>query len=321
MNESFVFHADFIADLPSEYKARFIIYTFNYGIYGIIPQLDGLEQSIWIKIQKRIDTDKINYEIATLKKKINAINMRVKNDKATSNDEINLTSYNSKLNELNEVKLTNTYTPYVSDTVSVNESVSESVYVSDIVSVSEYESVSVYDNDIDASKMPDKNPPSQKILSDKIFNLLKDAHLPCCKNNPVTFYMTDYANGMRYLHSNADYKAIHSDDLIGAVENYIRILKDDETYITSKMNFYSLVKSKLFYNLLPANFNAENYKKFGSDKAEEKEDENRSVCDLLCPKCNQKSLYYIGQKCYCEKCGEITMKELYGYDIGEEIEL
>lgn len=72
MRESFVFHSEYIEDLPEEYKTDYLIYTYNYGIHEKIPQLEGLEQALWIKIQKRIDADRTQYEISTLKKKINA---------------------------------------------------------------------------------------------------------------------------------------------------------------------------------------------------------------------------------------------------------
>ena len=41
MRESFVFHAEYIEDLPEEYKTRFIEYTVNYGLSGngIIVQI------------------------------------------------------------------------------------------------------------------------------------------------------------------------------------------------------------------------------------------------------------------------------------------
>ena len=31
MRESFIFHAEYIADLPDEYKARFAMYAINYA--------------------------------------------------------------------------------------------------------------------------------------------------------------------------------------------------------------------------------------------------------------------------------------------------
>lgn len=64
MRESFVFHADYICDLPDDYKAEFTSYTVNYGLYEIEPPIkEGtLEFSLWVKIKRRIDTEREKYE-------------------------------------------------------------------------------------------------------------------------------------------------------------------------------------------------------------------------------------------------------------------
>lgn len=60
--ESFVFHAEFIADLPSEYRAKFAMYAVNYGIDGIEPEIsDVLENALWVRIKRRIDDDSARY--------------------------------------------------------------------------------------------------------------------------------------------------------------------------------------------------------------------------------------------------------------------
>lgn len=55
--ESFVFHREYIDDLPEEYKPVFAMYAINYGIYGMEPELTGLETALWTKIKRRIDYD------------------------------------------------------------------------------------------------------------------------------------------------------------------------------------------------------------------------------------------------------------------------
>ena len=64
MRESFVFHAEYIADLPDDYKAEFMQATINYGLYGENPQFkDGtLEMALWAKIARRIDQEREKYE-------------------------------------------------------------------------------------------------------------------------------------------------------------------------------------------------------------------------------------------------------------------
>src|SRR5574344_403499 len=71
MRESFVFHADYICDLPADYKADFIRYTVDYGLYGKKPQIaDGtLEMALWAKIKRRIDTEAEKYEAISNKRR------------------------------------------------------------------------------------------------------------------------------------------------------------------------------------------------------------------------------------------------------------
>lgn len=61
--ESFVFHAEYIDDLPDDYKACFSEYIIKYGLYGELPPLmeQTLEYTIWQKIQRRIDAEAQKY--------------------------------------------------------------------------------------------------------------------------------------------------------------------------------------------------------------------------------------------------------------------
>lgn len=71
MRESFVFHAEYIEDLPDEYKADFAMYTVNYGLNGEEPPLsDGtLEYSLWKKIARRIDAESEKYKAISEKRR------------------------------------------------------------------------------------------------------------------------------------------------------------------------------------------------------------------------------------------------------------
>ena len=60
--ESFVIHAEYIDDLPDEYKGDFLMYIYDYGINGNAPELAGLENAIWLKIKRRIDADTSTYD-------------------------------------------------------------------------------------------------------------------------------------------------------------------------------------------------------------------------------------------------------------------
>jgi hypothetical protein len=71
MRESFVFHAEYIEDLPDSYKADFSLYTVTYGLYGEEPPLmDGsLELSLWKKIARRIDAETERYQAISAKRR------------------------------------------------------------------------------------------------------------------------------------------------------------------------------------------------------------------------------------------------------------
>lgn len=64
MRESFVFHAEYIADLPDDYKPAFAMYAINYALNDEKPQLQEgtLEFSLWVKIARRIDQEREKYE-------------------------------------------------------------------------------------------------------------------------------------------------------------------------------------------------------------------------------------------------------------------
>ena len=62
MRESFVIHTEYIEDLPEENKAEFLMYIYNYGAKGLEPELEGFAKTVWLKIQRRIDADREQYE-------------------------------------------------------------------------------------------------------------------------------------------------------------------------------------------------------------------------------------------------------------------
>lgn len=71
MRESFVFHEDYICDLPADYKADFMRYTVEYGLYGQKPNIaDGtLEMALWAKIARRIDEETERYQAISAKRR------------------------------------------------------------------------------------------------------------------------------------------------------------------------------------------------------------------------------------------------------------
>lgn len=322
---NFVFHSEYIEGIPADRLAEFEHFIIQYGLNSIEPKLEGFEQTFWLTIKRRIDGDKNYYRITCLKRKISAINSRNQHGKATENDLKNLEQFKQELNELSQNV---SYVSFNTNTLVLNElneksrvkrthHDNDSDYDSDYDSDIDYDYDSDSDTDIDTDALKGANP-SLFNYSKKVFSLLKDAGLPCCKGNEMNFHMQDFSNAMRYLHQTKELNHLHSDDVIGAVENYIKVIKAPNTWVTSKMNFFSLVKSKMFYNLLPANFEMSNYIKETESSGEEKKQEidDKYLPAMKCKKCGKEiKLNPTTNKFTCS-CGFfIKFEEVTVYDV------
>lgn len=260
MRESFVIHAEYIEDLPDECKITYLQYIYNYGIFDEEPKnLKGFENSIWIKIKRRIDQDRMAYEERKEKNRRRQEEWRKKKE--------------------------------------AEEPATETVSTG-------------------SENVPYICTPSQTELSKIIFNIFSKAGLPCNKNNEISFLQSDFALGLNEIHKAPELKGLHSDDIIKACENYVAVLEDPETYVTSKMSFLKLVQSKLFYNLLPANYDKTN---FVSYKNNQKTTTPASTAsskkwyeETPCPSCKEKKVVWSNSHNYyrCECCG-------HTYKIGE----
>lgn len=324
---NFVFHEEYIIDIPEEKLPMFEDFIIQYGLYGKLPELDGFELVFWKTIQRRIDADKNFYEITCLKRRIAAINSRIEHGKSSDKDLENLTMYEQKLNELNEKSRVFSYdTKHTRNTNNheLNEKsrvkLTNSPYDTEFDIDSDIDIEFDTDTDIEHQKMPTKASPSQINYSKELFNLFKDAGLPCSKGNEISFLQTDFKNALNYLHKTSEYQHITSDDVIGAVRNYIEVLNDESSYVSTKMNFFSLVKSKMFYNLLPSNFDANNFKDWNAktEKTETEEDSIQTDREYQeCPSCHEVMMYYHRKKqryicCSCLKYFDRNMKEVDG---------
>jgi len=299
MRESFVIHSEYIEDLPEEYKERFLQMVYNYGIHEEVPILDGLEQSLWIKIQRRIDLDRDTYETRKAKLKEYKENWK----KSKKNDSVNSESFGIIENHTESFGIipTNTSSVIVNDSVNVNDNV--------FVNVNDIENVSVIDNVSDATELPSKDAPSTINYSKIIFELFRDASLPCAKGNEISFLQTDFKNGLNYLHKTSEFQHIHSDDVIGAVKNYIEVLQNPDCYVSNRMNFFQLVKSKNFYNYLPQNFDVENFHNFGTTSAKTQSDDvfkdyEKKYISSPCSKCGGTRIFLNPniKKWICDDC-------------------
>ena len=130
--------------------------------------------------------------------------------------------------------------------------------------------------------------PPQENYSSEIFNLWKEASLPCSKDL-LTFTSRDFKQSLQYL------KGYHSNEVIEAVKNYISVLADSDCWVTTKMTFYGFVTWKRFADFIPGNFQHENFlswdkrgKKTASAPKTELHEEKQYY---KCPKCGKPSLF------------------------------
>ena len=265
MRESFVIHAEYIEDLPVEYKSRFLQYVYEYGIYEQVPQLEGLEKTIWKKIQRRIDIDQNAYRDKLDYYKDYSFYNKAKKEGIIEKD--------MTFAEFKNTETFKNYKTFKSFNNCKNLSNISIQRVNDIDTVNDIDIDIVNDIDIDndieienSAKAPSSLTPSQTELSKQIMLLLKDAHLPCARGNEISFLQRDFNNAMGFLHKTPQYKSLHSDEIISAVKNYIEVIQDDACYYKKKMDLFTFVQSKQFWSFLPGNFDITNFRSFDAQK-------------------------------------------------------
>jgi ribosomal protein S27E len=284
VRESFIFHAEYIADIPDELQPQYAMYAINYALKGIEPELtDWRDIKMWNNIKNRIDGEAEQYE-ATIKARAAAGRSHKGNQYTKKNQE----EPNNNDLEQNGTKWNKTEQNGTNGTVFVSEFVNESDR--EIESVSE-------------TPAPSRESPSAIDYSNKIFKIFQEAGLPCARNNPVSFLQRDFKNAMAHIHSNPSLKMLHSDAVIAAARNYAKTVTDPESYITGKYSFDRFVTFKNFVDFLPENYTPDNFKATRSGNSPEAKPKRKWL--QVCPKCKAKSLDYDNakQKYVCADCG------------------
>lgn len=269
MRESFVFHAEYIEDLPEEYKERFLRYVYEYGIHEKLPELTGLELTIWKKTQRRIDIDRGSYRNKVEYRESYNYFLQLKRNKTIDSDmsfsEFKKTENFKTFKSFKNFNKTSSLIDTVNDIDIVND-IDTDIDI-DIVNVNEI------DNDIvnDGAKAPEALSPSQSQLSKILLDIFQKAKLPCSRGNEISFLQRDFKNAIGFIHNSTQYKSLHSEDLIQACKNYAEVINDPDSYYKRKMDLYTLVQNKIFWNLLPDNFCKENFKNYKAAKTENEE--------------------------------------------------
>lgn len=241
--ESFVFHAEYIQDIPEELQPTYAMYAINYALKGIEPAFtDWRDIRDWNKIKLRIDTE-INHWEEIVKARSEAgrnggiksgISRRSKRSTASENEANEVQLQTVKQNEANEA---------VSEFVSVNENVNENG-----------------DKEILHPKpVLDFNIP--KDYAKQVFDILKDNNLPCCLGNYISFMQSDFKFALETLHSKADLRGLHSDMVLGALKNYALVINNPNTWQgwKNKKSFDRFVSWERFKDFLPDRFCLDNF--------------------------------------------------------------
>ena len=231
--ESFIFHQDYIQDIPEEFQPQYAMYTINYALKGIEPEFtDWRDIKCWNKIKERIDSERIAYEETKIARS-EAGKKHTGNQYTRKWNNKEQTEQCSKNVEQNGTNGT------VSDTVTV--SVNDSVY-----------------GDVNWAGFIS---PSEEAYAKEIFNVLVENKLPCYNRDFDSFKMGEFRSAMETLHGK--YRGIHSNDVIQAVKNYAFVVNSPQTWYgwKNKKTLVKFVSWEHFTDFLPGSFVLENFQK------------------------------------------------------------
>lgn len=256
--ESFVFHAEYIQDIPEELQPTYAMYAINYALKGIEPAFtDWRDIRDWNKVKSRIDTE-INQWEEIVKARSEAgrnggiksgISRRSKRSTASENEANEAQLQTVKQNEANEA---------VSEFVSVNEFVNEYEFERENEQKKENQQEK---QNISLSPEPCLDINIPKDYAKQVFDILKDNNLPCCLGNYISFMQSDFKFALETLHSRADLRGLHSDMVLGAVENYALVINNPNTWQgwKNKKSFDRFVSWERFKDFLPDRFCLDNF--------------------------------------------------------------
>lgn len=109
-------------------------------------------------------------------------------------------------------------------------------------------------------KMALINPNNKADYAKPIFDILEEAGLPCCNKNFPNFLCRDWMNAVRMLNSPV-LKGLHSDEVIGALKNYVLVINHPNVWSgwKNKKSFDVFVAWEHFKDFLPDRFCLDNF--------------------------------------------------------------
>lgn len=248
-----------------EMKLKFYEAVTNYGMFGTEPEnLNGIEMIIWLPMKDLIDNSKSSKGGApsgnqnAQRKNLN--NMK-ENNKTTESagfceNNANYEKQAEKVeNNRNNLKTTETTCfeekqPENNQTTLNNHNLNHNDNLNGNGNERENHNLNAGEAVFNTLSPP------QTEYSKKIFEIFKNAGLPCARENEISFLQTDFKNAISAIHRKEELQNVHSDDIIQACRNFTDIYANPDTYcgFRQKIGFYQLVQKQWFYDLLPANF-------------------------------------------------------------------
>lgn len=243
--DSFVIYRSFHEALKELSREQYgnVMYSINeYALNNVEPELSGVEKMAFTLIKPQID--------ANIKKQENgkygALGGRPKKKNPDQKEGLEIKNPMGYFFDGNE-------NPNANANANENANSNENV-------------------DIPHAPAPDDLNPAVQNYAKAIFELYKDADLPCCLENFSSFYQCDFKLALEELHTNPALKGLHSNDVFAAVKNYILVLNTPGIYQgwQSRKPFDSFVSWPKFRDFLPGRFVLKNFlehKKVPSESA------------------------------------------------------
>ena len=267
-----------------EMKLKFYEAVTNYGMYGTEPEnLSEIEMIIWLPMKDLMDNSKSSKGGApsgnqnAQRKSLNNIeenNQTTDSCKNNSNYEKQPEEVENNRNNLKTTKTTcfeekQPKQPENNQTTLNNHNLNHNLNHNDNLNGNGNEREN---HNLNAGEaFFNTLSPHQTEYSKKIFEIFKNARLPCAKENEISFLQTDFKNAISAIHRKEELQNVHSDDIIQACRNFTDIYSDPDTYcgFRQKIGFYQLVQKQWFYDLLPANFDKNRFLVRKADNQEE----------------------------------------------------
>lgn len=288
MRESFVFHAEYIQDVPEELQPVYAMYAINYALKDIEPSFsDWRDIRDWNKVKTRIDVDCAQWE--EVKTQRSEAGKKHSGNQYTRRKTEQMEQRSNPLEQMEQ--RSNCSNPMERNGTNGTVSVSVSEYVS--VNESEYVSVS--------------EPPRTTLA--EIRGILDENGFPCGKT-VENFEASDADLAATKLRERQDMEGVSWTDVKDAVANYVLVVNDPGCYPSAQITFDKIVSLKNFRDYLPVNFRHENFIDFSGQKktAPPRKGTKDPPLPDVCPKCGKsnvtKKLWSPG--CYavlCPDCG------------------